>query len=270
MQATHAFFALSVLLVAPAAAQTGSVKPAGSPTAAPAAVTASMTADPVKAAAIRRFIASPVATGYAVSDVLQPLVVSWAPYPDAARYLVLRASSQTGAWVADRQVVGTVDTIRGLPRNTPVYVRVVPLFDGKSAPAKIDSSVVVLGMTTDYGCRGSTVGCIDLARAFPVNVSCKPVPPAYQATVTWSALPGVTRYEVKSYLGQGTVYSPLATSSTTASSMTFNNVTAGHYRYEVVGVYDVRDWPQPHDTLHVRIPHRDNIGERAIGATYCP
>jgi hypothetical protein len=58
---------------------------------------------------------------------LQAIALRWPVYSAENRYRVLRAVAKAGPWVVDHEVVGVVDTVRRLPSNTRVFLRVVAL-----------------------------------------------------------------------------------------------------------------------------------------------
>lgn len=257
--ATAAALAVTIAFAAAGAQVTGTLS---QPT-----VTASTQPVMLSPTAVAAFRSGMKATMLASNSILKPLGLAWVPYPlTGSRYRVIRAAASSGPWVnASDALVPVTDTIRGLPPNTTVYVRVVALANRSGSWVAVDTTSPAVAITAPIPDPVQMIQWYDSCERQPIQPTCYFVvsPIACRTallapstiTIDWPRELGAHDYVVtpsKLLTGSTSSFTALTAVTVTDTSFTLPNASAGQYRFRVQSRYLVRDWPGPGQQLIVQ------------------
>jgi hypothetical protein len=191
----------------------------------------------------------------AQSVPIKAIALHWLSYSTEKRYRVLRSTSSAGPWIADHEVLGLVDTIRRLPPNAPVYIRVVALHQVSAyrweAADTTNSTLTVTPQTITY------VGSQSMAmQGYTVGGKCDITPPS-TIRMSWNRTPDAVGYRLQPRLmhpGNANVnatFTQLSDILVRDTVLIQQNVPAAEYQYSLQAQYDITNWPAAGQTLTV-------------------
>jgi hypothetical protein len=185
---------------------------------------------------------------------LQTIALHWPSYSAEKRYRVLRSASPGGPWFADHEVLGVIDTVRRLPPNVPVYIRVVALHqasaerwvaaDTTNATLTVTPQSVVVATGNGPGGGWYALGHCDVA-------------PPSTLRMSWNRTPDANGYRLRPTLwsvngaGSGSTFTILQDILVRDTVLIQTNVPAGTYKYALAAQYDIANWPGAGQTLTV-------------------
>lgn len=185
---------------------------------------------------------------------LQSITVHWAPSTVEHRYRVQRATAPGGPWVTDHEVEGLSDTVRRLPPNVPVYLRVVALH--QVAPTKWEGTD-----TTNSTVTATPRSTLNTAQSGLQNMpglgglTCKQSN-ATMIKVTWGRIRDASHYRVLPVLNTSTGIMNLASIAAQDTTITLANLPSGSYRMSVEPQYDIANWPTSGQSLTMYGPEQ--------------
>ncbi len=175
---------------------------------------------------------------------LQSIIVQWAPSAVEHRYRVQRATALAGPWFTDREFESVVDTLRRLPPDVPLFLRVVALHQvGPERWQGTDTTNVVITATPRSSLFPATAG-VGTSVLKPGRITCKQSSPS-TISVFWRPIPDASHYRVLPQLrsAPGTMMVNLATIVARDSTITIANLPFGNYRLSIEPQYDITNWP---------------------------
>ena len=161
-------------------------------------------------------VTTPHSDGYDTTKQTSQVTLSWSHAAPSFidKYEILVGGSKIG------ETTGTTFLVTGLPAGIPSSLAVRAVRVSSPSGASANSAISASGLDTLSGPPSISVGAISTAAG------------KASLTLSWPAVPGATKYHVRTILGGGEIRTPAT--PTTGTTMTLSNMSPGtQYKFSV-------------------------------------